>query len=396
MGNITEDGSAGVDTDKLLTPLAEIEVNSEEGAGELEDPGAVADSVPPVGVGVGTPEVAVSEFELSDAVTDASVLCCVLRLGYVADSEAGTVTGGEPDAVPAVEDGDKELLSRLVGLDSAPELAALLADSEGPEEIPPDAGLEVEDDPRLGVTAVTVVGTLVLIVKEVSREVTVADEPAGLELKDNSRLDVTGVTVARMLVLVVKEVSSEVTAVDESGGLEVEDDSGLDVTGVIVVKMSVLVVKEVSREVTVTDESGGLLGTVNEELSSPLEGLVYTLDAVGNELIVQVSTRVVVRSVIWEVDEFVATTVTRLVVMVRGRLNARVAELELATGSGELGPTDEGSAELGFKGEGEDKLGAVEGVSSEDDKRLETEVGSDMDGDGYVLDKSAPCHCTFH
>lgn len=317
----------------------------------------MADSVPPLGVGVGTPEVAVPEFEPADAVTDASVLCCVLRLGYVTDSEAGTVAGGEPDAVPAVEDGDKVLLPRLVGLDSAAELAALLADSGGPEEMPPDAGLEVKDNSRLDVTAVTVVRTLLLIVKEVSREVTVADESAGLEVKDNSRLDVTGVTVVRTLVLVVKEVS---------------------------------------REVTVTDESGGLLGAVNEELSSPLDRLVYMLDAVGNELIVQVSTRVVVRSVIWEVDEFVATTVTRLVVIVRGRLDARLAVLELPTGSGELGPTDVGSAELGFKGEGEDKLAAVEEVSSEDDRRLETEVGSDIDGDGYVLDKSAPCHCTFH
>lgn len=317
----------------------------------------MADSVPPVGVGVGTPKVAVSEFELSDAVTDASVLCCVLRPVYVADSEAGTVTGGEPDAVPAVEDGDEVLLSRLVGLDSTAELAALLADPEGPEDIPPDAGLEVEDD---------------------------------------SRLDVTGVALVRTPVLVVKEVSREVTVADESAGLEVKDDSRPDVTGVMVVKMSVLVVKEVSREVTVIDESGGLLGTVNEELSSPLERLVNTLDAVGNELIVQVSTRVVVRSVIWEVDEFVATTVTRLVVIVRGKLDARVAVLELPTGSGELGPTDEGSAELGFKGEGEDKLARVEGVSSEDDKRLESEAGSDVDGDGYVLDKSAPCHCTFH
>lgn len=47
------------------------------------------------------------------------------------------------------------------------------------------------------------------------------------------------------------------------------------------------------------------------------------VDDMSDELIVQVSTLVVVRSVIWEVDEFVAIVVTRLVVIVRGRLGAR-------------------------------------------------------------------------
>lgn len=157
------------------------------------------------------------------------------------------------------------------------------------------------------------------------------------------------------------------------GSAEVEpdsvgDDSRLDVPGVIGVRRLLLLERMVSREVTVTDESDGLLGTVNEELTSPLEALVYPLDTADDELIVQVSTLVVVRSEIWEVDEFVAITVTTLVVIVRGRLGARVSVLELPTDSGELGAEDEVSAELRLRDEGDEGLAKVERVSSDDVK----------------------------
>lgn len=125
-----------------------------------EAPGDEADTLP--SVEVGKPEVALPDTELPDAVIETSVPILVLRLGTLADSDAGTVSEGEVDAVLAVEDGDGVSLSLLVALDSTSELTVLLADPEDTEDIPLDAGLEVgredgaetslrlEDDP-LGV-----------------------------------------------------------------------------------------------------------------------------------------------------------------------------------------------------------------------------------------------------
>lgn len=368
--------------------------------------GAPVDEVDTVSsVEVGKTELAVPENELPDAVIDASVLCLVLelapRLGDVAGSDAGTVPAGEVDAVSAVEDGDKVLFSRLVRLVSTMELGMLLADTEGSEDMPPDVGLEVEDEsgtetsvelggegPALedegpGAVALEIgpLGDEDSVygppVDDVSAEdglpfgaVPVLDSSEGVELAavklvatgdESSVLPVLGGLVETRLS--VAELGS---AEDESDN--VEDDSRLDVTDVVIVRLLlVLLVRAVSRDVTVTDESDGLLGAIDEELSSPLERLVYALDTVGDELIVEVSTLVVVRSVIWEVDKFVGIVVTMLVVIVRGRLDARIAELELPTDSGELGAEDEGSVELKLRDEGDDGLAKVEGISSDDD-----------------------------
>ncbi|KAG6357932.1 hypothetical protein INS49_013815 [Diaporthe citri] len=86
----------------------------------VEAPGDEADTAPLVEVG--KPGVAVPELELPDEVIDDSVLCPVLRL---------VLRLAEVDKVSVVEDGDKVLLSRLVGLVSTAELAILLADPEG-------------------------------------------------------------------------------------------------------------------------------------------------------------------------------------------------------------------------------------------------------------------------
>lgn len=316
----------------------------------------------------------------------------------------------------AVEDGDKVLLSRLVGLVSTAELATLLADPEGSDDVPPDVGPEVEDESGTETSVeldgegpaleVEEPGTVALEigplgddedsvygppVDDISAEdglpsgaVPVLDRSEGVELAafelvvsgdESSVLPVLDGLADRRLS--VNELGS---AEDESDN--VEDDSRLDVTGVMVVRKLLLlvlvrVVRVVSREVTVADESDGLLGTINEELPSPLERLVYALDTVDDELIVQVSTLVVVRSVIWEVDKFVAIVATTLVVMVRGRLDARVAVLELPKDAGGLGAEDEGSPELGFRDEGDDGLAKVEGVSSDDD----VSVGGTSDSD---------------
>lgn len=196
-----------------------------------------------------------------------------------------------------MEDGDKVLLSPLVGLVSTAELVILLVDPEGSEDMPPDAGLEVED--------------------EGGAETSVGVDEEGPSLEDEG----------------------PGTVALETGPLEDEDS----VYGPPVEDVSA--------------EDGLLLGAVP---------VVDILDTVGDELIVQVSTSVVVRAVIWEVDIFVAIVVTMLVVIVVGRLGARLAVLELSTGSGELGPEDEGSAELGFKDESDTELARVEGVSSDD------------------------------
>ncbi|KAK7700694.1 hypothetical protein SLS64_010838 [Diaporthe eres] len=260
----------------------------------VEAPVDGADSVPPVDVG--KPGVAVPELGLPDEVIDAAVLSPVL---------GSVLRLGEVDKVPVMEDGDKVLLSRLVGLVSTAELAMLLADPEGSEDMPPDVGLEVED--------------------ESGAETSVGVDEEGPALEDEA---------SDTIALETGPLADE----DSVYGPPVEDISA---------------------------EDGLALGTVP---------VIDILDTGGDELIVQVSTLVVVRSVIWEVDKFVAIVVTTLVVIVVGRLGARLAVLELSTGSGELGPEDEGSAELGFKDESDAELARVEGVSSDDDGPLDNAV----------------------
>lgn len=239
----------------------------------VEAPVDGADSVPPVDVG--KPGVAVPELGLPDEVIDAAVLSPVL----------GTVLRlGEVDKVSVVV--------------STAELAILLADPEGSEDMPPDVGLEVED--------------------ESGAETSVGVDEEGPALEDEA---------PDTIALETGPLADE----DSVYGPPVEDISA---------------------------EDGLALGAVP---------VIDILDTGGDELIVQVSTLVVVRSVIWEVDKFVAIVVTTLVVIVVGRLGARLAVLELSTGSGELGPEDEGSAELGFKDESDAELARVEGVGSDDD-----------------------------
>lgn len=391
--------------------------------------GAPVDEVDTVSsVEAGKAEVAVPETELPDAVIDTSVLCPVLelapRLGDVAGSEAGTVPAGDVDAVSAVEDGDKVLFSRLVRLVSTMELGMLLADTESSEDMPPDVGLEVEDESgtetsvELGREGPALEdegpGAVALEIGPLGDEDSVYGPPVddvsaedGLPFGAVPVLDSTeGVELAAVELVVSGDESSVLPvlgelvdtrlSVTELGSAEdasdnVEDDSRLDVTDVIVVRLLLLVVRVVSRDVTVTNESDGLLGAIDEELSSPVERLVYALDTVGDELIVQVSTLVVVRSVIWEVDKFVAIVVTMLVVIVRGRLDGRIAVLELPTDSGGLGAEDEGSAELKLRDEGDDGLAKVEGIRSDDD----VWVGGTSDSDvaegleGFKLEGAA-------
>ena len=286
------------------------------------------------------------------------------------------------DAVSAAEDGDKVLLSRLVEPVSTAELAVLLADPEGLEDTSLDVGLEAagedgaetsvgfEDGPMLGVEGP---GTIALGIGPLGDEDSVYSPPVdngsaenGLPIGVVSVLDrpeVIGLAAFELVgtgeessVLLIldepaldgpEETRLSVTelgpAEDESDS--VGDDSIPDVSGVRVVRRLLLVVTVAPREVTVTDKSDGLLGT-NEEPTSPIDRLVYALDTVDDKSVVQVSTLVVVRSVIWVVDEFVAIVATTLVVIVTGRLGAGLAVVGLPTDSIELAPEEEGGAEV--------------------------------------------------
>lgn len=255
--------------------------------------------------------------EFPDAVMEGLLLRLVVRLvlgtGMLAESDAGRVPDGMDDAVLAVEERDSVLVSLLVALVSAAELAVLLTEPEAAGDVSLDAGLE------------------------------------------------------------------------DGGGLDTE---ALEV---------------------------GPLAKEDSVYGPPVDD---PPDTVGNELIVQVSTSVVVRSVIWEVDAFVAIVVIRLVVTVMGRL--------------ELGLEGEGRIGLVFKddgdgdGDGDAELSSAEGADSEDDAwaveglgeleklrldvsdeeglldsadpeddtaeeeasfelRLGTEVASDVDGGGNVI-----------
>lgn len=306
---------------------------------ELEGPSLA----PPDAELVGRLEMAGLDAELVGSVMDTLGLSLLLGLGTPRDSDRVAAPGDEVDTVPPVEVGNSEVVVPGIEVPDVvrdtsvlcPVLRLVLRLG------PVDTGADSDGD----VDAVSAVedGIRALLPRLVND-----DSVYGPPVDDVSAED--------GLPLGSAEVEPD----------SVENDSRLDVPSVIVVRKLLLLEKVVSREVTMTDESDGLLGTANEELTSPLEALVYPLDTVDDELIVQVSTLVVVRSEIWEVDEFVAITVTTLVVIVRGRLGAGVAVLELPTDNGELGAEDKVSAELRLSDEGDEGLAEVEVVSSGD------------------------------
>lgn len=137
----------------------------------------------------------------------------------------------------------------------------------------------------------------------------------------------------------------------------------------------------------------GPLGNEDSVYGPPVDD---TLETVGNELIVQVSTSVVVRSVIWEVDAFVAIVVTRLVVIVMGRLEDQLIVSELSTDSVELGLEGEGIPELVRDDDGDPELSSVEGADPDDDVwavealgELEG-LGLDVSAEDGIVDSAVP------
>lgn len=311
---------------------------------ELEGPSLA----PPDAGLVGRLEMAGLDAELGGSVMETLGLSLLLGLGTPRDSDRVGAPGDEVGMVPPVEVGNSEVAVPELELpDVVRDTSVLCPVLRLVLRLGPVADSDPGAVPDGEVDAVSAVedGDKALLPRLVDE-----DSVYGPPVDDVSAED--GLPLG----------SAEV----EPDG--VENDSRLDVPGVMVVRKLLVLEKVVSREVTITDESDGLLGTVNEELTSPLEALVYPPDTADDELIVQVSTLVVVRSEIWEVDEFVAITVTTLVVIVRGRLGARVSVLELPTDSGELGAEDEVSAELRLGDEGDEGLAKVEGVSSDDVK----------------------------
>ncbi|KAG8157719.1 hypothetical protein KVR01_012381 [Diaporthe batatas] len=146
--------------------------------------------------------------------------------------------------------------------------------------------------------------------------------------------------------------------------------------------------REDGAEVSVGPEGGPVLGAGGLDTAAlevgPLgdEDSVYgppvddPLDTVGSELTVHVSTSVVVRSVIWEVDAFVAIVVARPVVIVMGRLEDQLTVSELSTDK------DDGDAEPS----------GVEGADSDDDVwAVEAlEELSDVSAEDGTVDSAVP------
>ena len=336
---------------------------------------------------VGRLEVALFDAELDGSVMEMLRLSLLLGLGTAGDSEVETE--GDTETSGVLEDGPVLGNEKLdtIALDIGP-----LADEDSVYG-PPVDDVSVTDGMLLGA-------------------VPVLDGPEGVGLA-GTELVVSADESSELPTLDGPELES---AEDESDS--VMDDARLDVTDARVVSKLLMVVAVVSREVTVTEESDGLLSTTVEELTGPLERLVTALDTMGNELIVQVSTLVVVRSVIWEVDEFVAIVVTTLVVIVIGRLGVRLAVLELPTDSSELESAEEAkldvAADVGTLDNAVPEDGAAEeeapvelwqrvsascyvrGANINADLRLDSGVASDVDGSGNVLDKSAACPYTDH
>lgn len=287
-----------------------------------------------------------------------------------------TVSGGEVDAVLAAEDRDKVLVVRLAGLVSTAELAILLlaAGPVGSVDTPleiitefegesvAESSVDLEESPVLGNEGPE---TTALEGGPLGND----DSVYGPAVDDVSAKDRLTLTV---VVSVLNGPGATGLAITELGPDDEEyntvgDDSRVDTTGVRVVRKLLLVTKVVPMETTVADESGALLGTADEELAGPIERLVYVLDTMDDELNVQVSTSVVVKSVTWEVERFVATVVTMLVVIVKGRPGVGIAGLELSTDSNELGPKEEATAELGFTDGGTSDIVMVEEAGPEDD-----------------------------
>lgn len=296
---------------------------------ELEDP-----SLNPLDAElVGRLEMVLFDAELGGSVMETLKLSLLLGLGIPVDSDAVEAPGNEVGTVPSVEVGKPGL--------TVPEIEL------------PDVVIEVS------------------VLRLVLRPGKLADSDAGTvpsgEVDAVSAVEDGDTVSLSLLVALVSTAELAVLLADPEGSGDIPPDAGLDVE------------REDGAETSVRPEDDtvlgvGGLGTTALEIG-PLgdEDSVYrppvddALDAMGDELIVQVSTLVVVRSVIWEVDKFVAIVVTRLVVIVMGRLEARLTVFELSTDSTELGPEDEGGAGLVFEDEGDAELSRVEGVDSDDD-----------------------------
>ncbi|KAL1861831.1 hypothetical protein Daus18300_008647 [Diaporthe australafricana] len=252
-------------------PLVRLGNAGNEGPGRLVDDGeALSDTISEdketelVTSPVDEPESPVDELEgpptapldveLAGPGTETLKLSVLLRLGTLRDPDTDTAPVDEADTDPPFEVGKTE--------PTVPEA-----------ELP--GGPFGNDDSVYGpaVDDVSAKDRLTLIVV-----VSVLDIPEG-----------AGLAVAEL-------------GPDDEEYNTVEDDSRVDTTGVRVVRKLLLVMKVVPMEMTVADESDALVGTADEELTGPMERLVYVLDTMEDEPNVQVSTSVVVKSVIWEVE----------------------------------------------------------------------------------------------
>lgn len=200
---------------------------------------------------------------------------------------------------------------------------------------------------------------------------TLADSDAGTvpdgEVDAVSVVEDRDSVLLSLLVALVSMAELTVLLTDPEASEDIPLDAGLELA------------REDGAEVSVGPEEDPVLGDGGLDTAAlevgPLgnEDSVYgtpvddPLDTMGNELIVQVSTSVVVRSVIWEVDAFVAIVVTRLVVIVMGRLEDQLRVSELPIDSVELGFAVEGSTGLVFENDDDAELSSVEGADSDDD-----------------------------
>ncbi|KUI72345.1 Ribosome-binding protein 1 [Cytospora mali] len=142
--------------------------------------------------------------------------------------------------------------------------------------------------------------------------------------------------------------------------------------GLIVIVVALVVVRTVISEVksfVVMVEISLLLIVV-----SKVDGEIPLLDTDNDgttkfedELRVNVSNIVVVKSVICVVERFVAMVVTRLVVIVVGKLMLAVMLLELSIGREELGPEEDGTDEPGTVEEAVPEDDIPEDGASDDD-----------------------------
>lgn len=275
-GNEEPEGPADGDDALSVKASEDVEAVSEEERTEvvtspvdkLEGPSLT----PPDAELVGELEMVLFDAELGGFVTDTLELPLSDGLEAPGDEGATVPSGevGKTGVVPEIELPDAVMDASVLG----PVLETGMLAEPGAGTVP-DA--EVGADPVLLALRVALVPTaelgLLLADPEASEDISL---DAGLEL--------------------AREDGAEI-----SGGPE--DDPVLGVGGL----------DRTALEVGPLETEGSVYGPPVDDVA---------LDTVGNELIVQVSTLVVVRPVIWEVDELVAIVVTWLVVTVKGRVEA--------------------------------------------------------------------------